>query len=117
VNYRDVHFKFCHKAYFSRLMRDRRTKGNAKQLVISTIDDDNKFDEEEQQLQEEEEEEKNNSDSALAVSEAHDSLDGAIHVLDEMNQQQQANSITQSNSSALSTGRISEGSRTSTRRK
>ena len=100
-------------------MRDRRTKGNAKQLVISTIDDDNKFDEEEQQLQEEQEEheEKSDFDSALVVSEAHDSLEGAIHVLDEMNQQQQANSITHRDSSASSNGRISKGGRTSTRRK
>ena len=115
MNYLDVHFKLCHRAYFSRLTRDRRTKGNAKQGVISTIDNDSKFDEEEQQLQEEEE--KSDFDSALAVSEAHDLLDGAIHVLDKMIQQQQANSTTQSTSSTLSTGRTSKGGRTSTRRK
>jgi ATP phosphoribosyltransferase regulatory subunit HisZ len=115
MHYLDVHFKLCHRAYFSRLTRDRRTKGNAKQPFISTIDNDSKLDEEEQQLQEEEE--NSDFDSALAVSEAHGVLDGAIHVLDEMIQKQQANSTTQSASSAVSTGRVSKGSRTSTRRK
>lgn len=90
-------------------------KGNAKKPVTSTIDDESKFDEEEQQLQDEEE--RSDFDSALAVSEAHDLLDGAMHVLDDMIQQQQINSTAQSNSSAVSTERTSKSARTSTRKK
>ena len=80
-----IHLSFFtspYRAYFSRLTRERRTKGNEKETTVSTGTDD-----EDLQLQEDEDE--SDFDSALTVTEAYDLLDNAIHVLDDMIQQQQ----------------------------
>ncbi|CAF1461166.1 unnamed protein product, partial [Rotaria magnacalcarata] len=93
-------------AYFSRVTRERRTKGNEKQTTASTL-----VDEEEQQLQEEEDE--SDFDSALAATEPYDLLDDAIHVLDDMIQQQQSElalSITTS-SATIPSGRTTRSGR------
>ena len=117
ANHSEIHFQFWHRAYFSRLTRERRTKGNEKQAIVSTIDNNSTLDEEELQLQEEEE--NRDFDSAVSASEAYDLLDDAIHVLDGMIQQQQhATTTTQSSTSPPAPSkRITKTGRTSNARK
>jgi hypothetical protein len=74
-----VHFQSCHRAYISRLTRERHTKGNTKQPAICTFGNSSKHDDEVQQLQEEGEDD-NDFDAAISVFDVHDLLDGAIYV-------------------------------------
>lgn len=69
------------RSYFSRMTRERRTKGNDARRTVSAS-----FDEEAQQQQEEDDE--NDFDSAITVSQADDLMDDAIEVLDSILQQQ-----------------------------
>ncbi|CAF5044442.1 unnamed protein product [Rotaria magnacalcarata] len=106
LHYLFTYFVCRYRAYFSRVTRERRTKGNEKQTTASTL-----VDEEEQQLQEEEDE--SDFDSALAATEPYDLLDDAIHVLDDMIQQQQSElalSITTS-SATIPSGRTTRSGR------
>jgi hypothetical protein len=117
VNHSDVDFQSCHRAYFSRLTRELRTKGNTKQTAICTFENNSELNDEEQQLQEEEHD-GNDFDAAISVVNVHDLLDGATHVIDSMLQQQkQPSTINQSNSSSPTTsGRIAKTGRTYSRR-
>jgi hypothetical protein len=117
ANHSDVDFQSCHRAYFSRLTREHRTKRNTKQPANCTCENDSKLNDEEQQLQEEEHND-NSFDAAISIVDVHDLLDGATHVIDSMLQQQkQPSTINQSNSSSPATsGRIAKTGRTYSRR-
>jgi hypothetical protein len=69
------------------MTRERRTKGNEKQTTVSKSTVSTSADDEDEQLQEEDDE--SDFNSAVAVSQAYDLLDNAMHVLDDMIQQQQ----------------------------